>query len=190
MVINFLANKFFDVENDDPSIRAQWIRYYIEVFVSGLSKTLEVFIMSSILGVLPLTFVAYLSFCVIRTAAFGWHALSSFYCSFQSILFFAIVPFLIEGIELSNFLKDILIVSFLIILLIYAPQYTEINDQLDKYENTQMKKIVIFRGIILSFILHFSSGNFALSVSIAMSIQILMLLPITKKIIQGKRFVL
>lgn len=186
MVTNFITKCLFDLNNDDSSMKAQWTRYYVEVLISSISKTIQVFIAAVILGVFPLTLSVYVSFCIIRTTALGWHASTSGYCSFQSIFFFAFVPFFLKGFVLYLGAKLMISLLFVGLVFKYAPQCTGASECLNKLQKKQMKKKALLKALFLAVALLYFSGDTALMISIAMGIQMIMLVPITKKLVVGK----
>lgn len=187
MGINFLARYVFDINEEDNTIKAQWYRYYIEVFMSSLTKTIGVFASSFLLGIFPLTLISYLSFGIIRSKALGWHALSSWYCGVQSIFFFVGIPYFLQNFSFTISFKLILILVSLLIVSRYAPQCTEQSEPLSQENKSWQKKSSIGRVIILSVVILLCPRKYAIGVGIALFIQAVMLVPITKKIIQGKR---
>ncbi|ELY8689111.1 accessory gene regulator B family protein [Enterococcus faecalis] len=186
MTIDFITKFLFDVDKEDVSLEAQWTRYYVRVIVSNVSKTFEVFVASLFLGVLPLTLYTYISFYFIRRTALGWHASSNVYCSLQSVFFFSIVPFLVKGTDIPFVVKLCSIFVFVIVMIKYAPQCTGVHENLNTQLRMQMKKKSIAKAFLFSVGLLFLSSDVSLAILIAMVIQTVMLLPITKKIVIGK----
>lgn len=187
MLTNFLTRTFFNFRRSDSSIEAQWTRYYVEILVSSITKTFEVFTVALVLGVFPLSFATYISFSIIRTSALGWHAFKSRYCSFQSILFFSIIPYLFNGLEIKLSIKILLILFFIFVIYKYAPQKNSTRDYLSEIEKKILKKKSLIKASLLSLGLIYFSGNLALAIFLAIMIQIIMLVPITKKIVEGKK---
>lgn len=187
MVINFLARYVFDIVKEDNTVRAQWYRYYLEIFLSSLTKTIKVFTCSFLLGIFPLTLITYLSFGLIRRTALGWHAFSSWYCGIQSIFFFVGIPYFLQNCTFTVSFKVIVVFVSLLVISMYAPQCTEQGEQLNSEKRTQQRKSSIGRVLVLAVFIMVLPRKYAIGVGISLLIQTMMLLPITKKIIQGKR---
>lgn len=185
-MVNFVAKHIFEISEDDCSIRAQWSRFYIEVLLSSLSKTMVVFIFSIILDTLQLTLITYLSFGFLRSVALGWHALSSLYCCVQSVFYFVIIPFFLQDFVMDTNLKLTIILIALLVIKIYAPQNTKRGGKLSYSERKQKRLSSIVRCIFLGVITIFFENRYTLGIVISLSIQTIMLLPVTKKVVQGK----
>lgn len=183
---NTIAEKIYDVEITDQSIQACWARYYIEVFLVSFEKLIEVFGCALLLSSFWETLTTYLLFGLIRSYAKGWHALQSWYCSVQSIFFLSVLPAIFKHILLPTSLKEVVSVLALIIILRYAPQATDKSPIVNDSLRMQLKIKSFFALLFLLVIQWFAPSMMATSAFIAITIQLLMVLPITKKFFEGR----
>ncbi|NLM67948.1 MAG: accessory regulator AgrB [Enterococcus sp.] len=99
----------------------------IEIFLINLSKMLVIYGISTILGLLPQTFLFHLSFMVIRISAFGSHAPSSLACTIISLFFFVGFPYVINFYSLSIYVLILCNGVNYLLLYLYAPGKTKKN---------------------------------------------------------------
>jgi accessory gene regulator B len=118
--IKFIANNLDKSEED-----LEKIEYGIQVILVNTFKLIVLFLLSFILGNIEYTFIALISFSVVRMFASGVHADSNLKCTITNIIIFLGNVYISENIVLRTYIKIIIFsLSFLLILL-YAPADTE-----------------------------------------------------------------
>ncbi len=185
-----IAENIFDIDQQDESEKAEWTRYFIEIILLNVLKTALVLFCGIIFNVLYLTVISQLVFFCLRRHAFGWHAKSNFLCSIQCIVLFVGIPLLTERyVSVFPTILWLLIYSgILLIFILFAPQKTE--QSLDSHLTNKQHK----RRLLISFLLvaalailmditWLRIGIFTGVIASAM-----MVLPFTKKIIEGDVF--
>ncbi|AXG37940.1 hypothetical protein EGCR1_04155 [Enterococcus gilvus] len=182
---NFLVAKIsksvFDIEPWDLSDKSEWTRYYIEVILVNLLKGLLILSCSLILGVFPITVVSLIIFRQLRKYCQGWHAKISFYCSFQCVLLFAILPKLVQCLDIKMGLLSITL-FFTCEIFLYGIS-VKINGQIT---SQAIQKSLILLIIMWVFSLLLYNHNILIQgILIGVFVESLLILPFTKKIIEG-----
>ncbi|MBO0481269.1 accessory gene regulator B family protein [Candidatus Enterococcus courvalinii] len=134
----------------DPYKKAQ-INYGIEILIVNLSKIIVIFLFSTTLFSLKATLTAYVPYCILRRASFGYHAKTSISCTILSIIAFSIVPCFIANLNISATVFQVLVLTFLLVvtLFITAPSFTKENEIKDEGQVKKLKKCSIILGIFL-----------------------------------------
>lgn len=184
---NLISQKLYDINERDQSLRACWVRYHVEVFLVSITKHLVIILCAIVLESLKEMAVTYFSFGLIRTYAKGWHALSNWYCSLETVFFFSVLPALTKGITLPNGGKGLIGLLALTTIAIYAPQATEKNPINDLTYYKKLKLMSIYMACVLFVIQYIVPEKSSICVSLALMTQVLMVLPFTKKIVEGRK---
>ncbi|WP_312540721.1 accessory gene regulator AgrB [Enterococcus sp.] len=126
--------------------------YTVESFLINITKTFQVYLLATILGVAKETFFMHLPYMLLRRYAGGWHAKTSLSCSMFSIFVFVGIPLSITGFSqpLSPIINFSMAAISLWIVWRYAPADTEKNPLFDKRERDirRFKSIAIVMLIL------------------------------------------
>ncbi len=183
---DYLSDRIFDIKADNESLRAKWVRYYVELSLVSIIKFLEILIASVIFNVVLDTLIIYFSFGLVRIQARGWHATQSWLCSLQSLIFFVALPVITKGLGVGLIVKIGLILCGFFAMIRCAPQETNKNP----INNSKEKKFRKFLAVLFILVLGMSQflplEILSKNISIAIGIQIFVVLPITKKLMEGR----
>lgn len=164
------------------------LQYGMEMILLNASKLIVIIIIAALLGIIPQMLITLLSFNIIRNKAFGLHARSSVGCMIGSILLFIVCVYFANMIEISN----VLIVSsfsvFAILMALYAPSDTEKRPLIGvKMRERLRKKSVITVFVVMTIALLIPYGNIKTLILLGALIEMIMVLPLTYKILQRRR---
>lgn len=143
---------FIKTNTDKDEEELEKIQYGIEIILINVYKLFILFVTAKILGILFYTFIAFVSFAVLRAFASGVHASSSAKCIITNYLIFFSIVYLSINYPLSKtFAVVIFIISF-VLLVLYAPADTEerpiISKKLRKALKYRSMACVIFLAIV------------------------------------------
>jgi accessory gene regulator B len=182
IIINHLLMKIFCIEPSDSSFRAQWIRYYLEVILVNIFKTLLVITVSILIKSFFATLITMSTFTLLRKYSYGWHSLNSMYCSIQSLILLVFIPKIF--VKLNFPINKTLILALLPLVIFLFYRYAPQN--YDGIEPFKIKMICILILFLLFFILCLLDTDWIKGcILIGILGELLMIAPITKKIIQG-----
>lgn len=185
-----IANHLFDTSKDDQSDKAEWTRYFIEIVLLNCLKTALILAFGIMFKAVHMTIISQFVFFCLRRYALGWHSKSNFLCSVQCVCLFVGIPILIVRYKLifPPILWLLIYIGMFLVFILHAPQKTENtldNPLTDKQRKTRLL-ITSVLLVCLSMLINVSwirigifSGFLAAS---------LMVLPSTKKIIEGDVF--
>lgn len=97
------------------------IKFGLESLYVILSKTIIIFLISYLLGILNKTLICLLLFNIIRPFSFGRH-FNSKTCLISSIIVFVIIPKFLVFITISNFYKILISILCILLIGIYSPK--------------------------------------------------------------------
>ena len=144
-ICTFLTNK---IRKEMPEIddeKAEIINYGLQNIVGEIPKIFIMLGISYILGVFPLALFTFLTLFPYKGASGGFHLKTHFGCIAVTTLFYCVIPFISQYIELNEIVKYIiigLIWGFGIIMIrLYAPADTE--DVPILLKKIRMKKQII-----------------------------------------------
>lgn len=183
-IVNLLSSKLFSIEKEDQTETGEWTRYYVEVFLVNILKTLLILSCSLIFNTLLTTITCLICFRQLRKYAQGWHSEFSLYCSFQCLCFFVLFPklLLLANISFNLYVLTVIFFVELILFLNYC--------QIESEESKNIKKkicvtLIIFYSLSILFtdlrILQYGIIIGVLSESV-------LILPISKKLVKGEFF--
>ncbi|WP_376716883.1 accessory gene regulator B family protein [Enterococcus hulanensis] len=126
-LVRIISKKIFLISEDNNSEEAAWCRYFIEVILINIIKTILIIFIALLLNTLYTTIICELVFLSIRKQADGWHANNSWYCSLLSITFLVLIPYQLVRISCIPFLFSIFLIIISLIIFNYSV-YTSSKD--------------------------------------------------------------
>lgn len=189
MLIDWILKNIMDMDKEDQSGKTQWTKYYLTVYFSGLFNFLMILILSVLFGTLSETFIVYVVLIFLRPVAGGWHAKTKWLCRLESIVIYVAIPFVLKNFSVSlPFIYKILLICLLVVLLYwYAPQGTAI-EPVQQSDLKVLKKQSLIRVCLLILCSLFVKEKVASVILYGLVIQGLMILPVTKNLIEGTVF--
>ena len=172
------------VQNDKYSKEdLEKIHYGLECLYIFITKGIIIFTVAYFLGILKYTLFFVITYGLVRTFACGLHATSSLACLIASTLLFLLFPFLSKVLIINNYIR--LIVMLISTLLIYkfAPADTKKRPIINEKKRKKLKYISTFISLSYMILTLFIKKNFILnSLMIGLTLEAIMILPITYKI--------
>lgn len=151
-----MKKKFLDVsinrirknypEYDEEKLEI--ILYGLEALYALISKTVVIFLIALLLGVLKEVFLVFIFYGLIRTTAFGMHAKKSSHCYIVSIGLFIGMAFLCKYVSINMYVKLLISILSFIILVIYAPADTYKRPLLNSKKRKIYKIVTIINSLI------------------------------------------
>lgn len=137
------------------------VAYSLEIFLINIFKTVQVYVIAYLLGVLFETFIMNLPYVLLRWHAGGWHAKSTINCSIFGITTFVGIPFILQKMDfsLSFFWMTILSLVILCCVLLYAPADTEKNPLVSVSERKRKRIFSFLSALFAIFIAVFFVNN-------------------------------
>lgn len=133
-------------EYDEDKIEV--IAYGLEALYVLISKTLVIFLIALVFGVLKEVFLIFISYGLLRTTAFGMHAKKSSHCYAISIILFIGMGILCKYVDLNLYVKLIITGLSFITMVIYAPADTYKRPLLSAKKRKIYKIITIINSLI------------------------------------------
>ena len=165
-------------------LELQKMKLGIEIILINLSKFIVIFSVATYFHLFKETALMLLVFASIKRNAFGLHAKNSMVCTLTSLLLFVAVPYLSYNLRFNNY---IVLASFSIIILLlykYAPGDTESHPLLGEKLRKRLKRESMITGTVLMLIaLIIPSEVVKTMITVAVSCEIISILPITYKIL-------
>ena len=159
-----------------PEKRAE-IEYGVYTFVSNVIKTIIVFCIAYVLGILNYVLVAFFSFGALRTFAGGVHARTSFGCFFLSAFIYFPAAYLGLYYPLPGTITYILFGICLIMVTLYAPADVAEKPILGKKRRRNLRKwSFITLGVLFALTL-FQERDIASIITISCFLESLTLTP-------------
>ncbi len=159
--------------------------YTVESFLINITKTFQVYLLATILGVAKETFFMHLPYMLLRRYAGGWHAKTSLSCSIFSIFVFVGIPLSITGFSqpLSPIINFSMAAISLWIVWRYAPADTEKNPLFDKRERDIRRfKSIAMILLILAIVFIIKSSLVQSLILIGLLIESIMISPLFYKL--------
>lgn len=161
--------------------------YTVESLLINITKTFQVYLLATFLGVAKETFFIHLPYMLLRIYAGGWHAKTSLNCSIFSILIFVGLPLSINRLSqpLSPIINFSMAVICLWIVWRYAPADTEKNPLFDKKERNIRRARSI--AIVLSFLaiaFIFTDGSTQSLIFIGLFLESILISPLFYKLMK------
>lgn len=142
--INRISKKY--PEYDDEKLEI--ISYGLEALYITITKTVVIFTLAFILGVLKETLLIVLFYNIIRTTAFGMHAKKSSHCYIISSVLFVGMGLLCKYVDINFYVKLIIYIIAVITIFIYAPADTYKRPLLNAKKRKIYKIITMFNSLI------------------------------------------
>lgn len=159
------------------------LKYGLEGIYSLCVKLTIVFILAIIFQTLKETTLFLLFYSLIRTFSFGLHAKSNLACWITTILIYNIIPLLLKGYIIPEYLNYIILILAFVSVLLWAPADTPKRPLIRKKQRKKCKiisSLVILLDTIIIILCNNSLINNAITYSLI--IQIIFINPITYKI--------
>lgn len=182
VVVNQIMNNISKYYKYDD-IKLKEIKYGIESIYLTITKTIIILIISLIIGTVKELLLFTFFYGILRLTAFGLHAKKSWHCWVLSLTLFTLIPYLIKIITISNLIKLIIFIIITILFIIYAPADTEKRPLIHKKKRIIYKILTIIISIIYFIISCYSSYIISNSLVFAVIMQMLMILPISYKLL-------
>lgn len=161
------------------------IEYGLEALYALISKTVVIFLVALLLGVLREVFLVFIFYGLIRTTAFGMHAKKSSHCYIISIGLFIGMAFLCKYISFNPYIKLLISVLSFITLMIYAPADTYKRPLLNAKKRKIYKIITIINSLVYLVVIiilrNYSISNYLMVGLLGAS---LMIHPLTYRVFQ------
>ena len=183
---NYVLNKALNIVNNKynySQTKLEEIRYGLEGIYLTITKSIVIFSIAFIFGILKELLIFLLFFNILRFTAFGIHAKNSIICLIYSSLIFLLLPVIAKYLVINKIVK---IISFIIIIILigkYAPADTE-KRPIVSPKRRQTYKIISIIISISYMIISLSINNNFISNSLLLSLllELIMINPLTYKI--------
>lgn len=142
--INGIKKKYPDYDEEKLEI----IAYGLEALYITITKTIVIFSIALILGIIKEVFLILIFYNILRTTAFGMHAKKSSHCYIISIVLFIGMGLICKYIDINIYVKVIISILSFITLVIYAPADTYKRPLLNEKKRRNYKIITIINGLI------------------------------------------
>lgn len=142
--INKIKKKYPEYDEEKLEI----IAYGLESLYITITKTVVIFGVAIILGILKETLLIMLSYNIIRTTAFGMHAKKSWHCYVISGTLFIGMALLCKYVDINFYIKLIIYSVSVITIFLYAPADTYKRPLLNAKKRKNYKIITMFSSLI------------------------------------------
>lgn len=168
---------------DYNEIKLAEIRYGLETIYLTITKTIVVIIISLLMETIKELLWFMLFYGILRIVGFGLHAKKAWHCWVFSLTLFSLIPYLIKVLTI-NFKIQLIIFSICISLFaIYAPADTEKRPLIHKKKRLIYKVLTVVISILYTILAYFSKSIISNSLVFACIMQVLMILPISYKLL-------
>ena len=133
-------------EYDEEKIEI--IAYGLEALYITITKTVVIFGVALILGILKETLLIMISYNIIRTTAFGMHAKKSWHCYVISGTLFIGMALLCKYVDINFYIKLIIYALSVVTIFLYAPADTYKRPLLNAKKRKIYKIITMFSSLI------------------------------------------
>ena len=161
------------------------VQYSLEILLINILKSIQVYFISFLFGLLFETFIMNLAYVLLRWYANGWHAKSSIACSLFGIATFVGIPFVLQETSFTLSTPWILILSGIILLCVflYAPADTEKNPLVSVSERKKKKLFALISAFTIICVSLFLVGaQVGTLLIIGLLVEILMIHPLFYKL--------
>lgn len=142
--INRIRKKYPDYDEEKLEI----IAYGLEALYITITKTIVIFSIALILGIIREVFLILVFYNILRTTAFGMHAKKSSHCYIISSILFIGMALICKYIDINIYVKSIISIVSFITLVIYAPADTYKRPLLNEKKRRNYKIITIMNSLI------------------------------------------
>lgn len=147
--INKIKKKYPNYDDDKLEV----ITYGLEALYITISKTIVIFTIALILGIIKEVFLILIFYNIIRTTAFGMHAKKSSHCYIISTVLFIGMGLICKYIDINLYVKLILAIISFITLIIYAPADTYKRPLINERKRKNYKILTIINSLIYIFLI-------------------------------------
>lgn len=161
------------------------VQYSLEILLINILKSIQVYFISFLFGLLFETFIMNLAYVLLRWHANGWHAKSSIACSLFGIATFVGIPFVLQETSFTLSTPWMLILSVIILLCVflYAPADTEKNPLVSVSERKRKKLFALISAFsIICVSLFLVGAQVGTLLIIGLLVEILMIHPLFYKL--------
>lgn len=161
------------------------VAYSLELLFINIFKSIQVYVVAFLLGVIFETFVMNLAYVLLRWQAGGWHAKSSLNCSLFGLLSFVGIPLIFQhtGFILNSNWSLILALFVLFNTVLYAPADTEKNPLVSVSERKKKKILATCTAFALVIIaMFFVKNDIRTLLLTGLFVEIIMIHPLFYKI--------
>jgi accessory gene regulator B len=125
--------------------------YALEILLINLFKSVQVYAVAFVFGVLFETFLMNLAYVFLRIPAGGWHAKSSRNCSIFGLVVFVGIPVFLKYSLFTFSFNWLLLLSSIVLLIVflYAPSDTEKNPLVSMSERKKKKRKALFSAFLV-----------------------------------------
>lgn len=155
-IMNFIK-KYNPNHNEE---QLEIIQYGLEAIYITITKTIIIFIIAYLLGILKELIILLLFYNLIRTTAFGLHATKSSYCLISSTIIFIGITYLCKFIIIPIYIKIILCEIIISLIYKWAPADTEKRPIISKKRRKIYKILSTLIATTFSLISIFISNQF------------------------------
>ena len=153
--INSIRIKFPDYSEE----KIEEISYGLEALYITFTKTLVIFSIAFLLGIIKDVLFILLSYNIVRTTAFGMHAKKSWHCYIISGVLFIGTALLCKYVNINIYIKYVISIISFITLVIYAPADTYKRPLVNKFKRKRYKIITIIIGLIYFSTRYYNRSN-------------------------------
>ena len=179
--INRIKKKYPDYDEEKLEI----ITYGLESLYITITKTIVIFSIALILGIVKEVFLILLFYNIIRTTAFGMHAKKSSHCYIISIIMFIGMGFICRYIGINFYVKLLLVAFSYITMILYAPADTYKRPLINVKKRKIYKIITILNSLIyISLIVIFRDKSISNYLMLGLLDASLMIHPLTYRMFQ------
>ena len=156
----------------------------MEIFLHNIPKLVLMVFVAYLVGILPQSLLAWLSFAIVRRYASGLHASNSIVCMLMTLVMFVAVPYVIQDTYMSVW---ILLLTFAIIglgLYRYAPADTLAQPIIGQRKRARLKRGALTASLFLLIsALVLNNGAFNAMIVSGALYALVAVLPLTYKIL-------
>lgn len=184
----FLLNKV-SAQNYMSESEYENVVYSLEILLINIFKSIQIYSVALILGVLFETFIMNLAYALLRIHAGGWHAKSSINCSLFGLVVFVGIPLIFQKFEFALNFYWLLLLSGIILAFValYAPADTEKNPLVSVSERKRKKILSLLSALVISaFSLFFAGPQIATLLVTGLLIETLLIHPLFYKLLKRR----
>lgn len=179
--INRISKKYPEYDEEKLEV----IEYGLEALYITFTKTIAIFSISFLLGIIKEVFIILLFYNILRTTAFGMHAKKSSHCYIISIILFIGMGLICKYVNINIYIKLIISIFSFITLLRYAPADTYKRPLVNKKKRKIYKIITVVNSLIyIILILIFRNNPISIYLVMGLLDASLMIHPLTYRVFQ------
>ncbi len=153
--IKRISKKYPDYDEEKLEV----ISYGLEALYITFTKSIVIFSIAFILGIIKEVFLILLFYNILRTTAFGMHAKKSSQCYVISVVFFIGGALLCKYVDINIYVKMIIAILSFITIILYAPADTYKRPLLNEKKRKIYKIISIINSLIFIICIIAFRGN-------------------------------